>query len=134
MTEKLLEEEEEEVKLLEWQRSLYKDRLLEEMEVNSPATFASIILSSPLEEKAEEEDADPLLGNWTRRVVGSVQWVWEWVWEWVESWYESEDVGVESDSLCGSECGERVWEWEWGLKWEGGSGGNRRVGYQMWGG
>ena len=44
----------------------------------------------------------------------------------MDSRYESEDVGVESDSVYGSECGERVWRegvrvgvsikvrgWEW---------------------
>ena len=36
-----------------------------------PATFASMILSSVFEEKAEDDDAEPLLGSWTRRVVGS---------------------------------------------------------------
>ena len=37
----------------------------------TPAALASIILSSPLEEKAAEEDAEPLFGSCTRLVVGS---------------------------------------------------------------
>ena len=42
---------------------------------SSPAAFASMILSSPLEEeeKAVEEDIEPLLGSCTRLVVGSSQ-------------------------------------------------------------
>ena len=39
----------------------------------TPAALASIILSSPLEEKAAEEDAEPLFGSCTRLVVGSNQ-------------------------------------------------------------
>ena len=38
-----------------------------------PAALASIILSSPFEEKAAEEDAEPLFGSCTRLVVGSNQ-------------------------------------------------------------
>ena len=40
--------------------------------IHLPATLASMILSSVLDEKAEEEEADPLLGSCTRLVVGSV--------------------------------------------------------------
>ena len=44
----------------------------EDKNLHLPATLASMILSSVFEEKAEEEEADPLLGSCTRRVVGSV--------------------------------------------------------------
>lgn len=53
-----------------WKRTIRGEE--NDKNIYLPATLASMILSSVLEEKAEEEEADPLLGNCTRRVVGSI--------------------------------------------------------------